>query len=296
MRFCGQHPLTHDKLDLLGLCGHITTDMIDSVLSATDTITSRPPQRAPVTGIERCASRNAVLLLNTYPSAVPLKPFEKLMQPAPVIEPGVDVLNFEWSVGPNRFIECGDIVVQMSQDSYLQHLDPNKLVMKIKRYEDDRHSYISIDCSYTDGDFQLVWTRHLYMAPNGQELRGTDTLKTNIDCFVGIRFILNPTFTLHNEGEKIYINFPSKPQAPRVEKKKNSAYPDTALPKTSAATKRPTSEQHEWLYRGLGATETLLTDPHEANRIILLLKECDAHQSQTFKWSFSKTSSLDSSA
>ncbi len=266
-----------------GLCLEVTAEAIDSVLTQTDAEITRPPQRAPDSGYERCASRNSIFLVNTHPRHVA---YDEEVENSPYREPGLDILNIEWSVGRHRVIHVGDVVMQLHNNSntiahndmsWMTCLNPDETQLLIKRHSKEGHSYIAFDCTYVGKPTSLYWQRQIYMAPKGEELRGHDTFRVPHDCTIAIRFIVNPQFMMTGEGDKIYLTLKSK----------------AALNTQSKTTRRKIIDPHEWRFRSMGSDDVLKSSEEEGDQTLLLIKECEANRSYTFKWSFSQTSAIE---
>ena len=266
-----------------GLCLEVTAEAIDSVLTQTDAETTRPPQRAPDSGYERCASRNSIFLVNTHPRHIP---HDEGLEGSSYREPGLDILNIEWSVGRHRVIYVGDVVMQLHNNSntiahndlsWMTCLNPDETQLLIKRHSKEGHSYIAFDCTYVGKPSSLYWQRQIYMAPKGEELRGHDTFRVPHDCTIAIRFIVNPHFMMTGEGDKIYLTLKSNtPSIPH-----------------GKTTRRKTVDPHEWRFRSMGCDDVLKSNEEEGDQTLLLIKECEANRSYTFKWSFSQTNSIE---
>ena len=275
-----------------GLCVGVTADAVDNVLTLTDAETTRPPQRAPDSGYERCASRNSVVLVNTFPGSTMISSSDEKHY-----EPGVELLNMEWSVGRNRFICKGDVAIQLSanneniqntKENWVTKLDPNQLQLLIKRNNKEGHNYISFDCEYIDEEISFYWQRHIYLSPKGEELRGHETFRISRDAVIGVRFELNPSFLIEGEGEKIYLTLQSDTRI-RQGRRNEKPYDQTLQRKSQEKINaRRAVEPEQWLFRSIGSDDVITTTPSDESRTLLLLKQCEADRSYAFKWSFSQ--------
>ena len=276
-----------------GVCLGVTADAVDSVLTLTDAETTRPPQRAPDSGYERCASRNSIILINTFPSPDISYPSNEAYR-----EPGIDMLNFEWSFGRYRFINNGDAVVQFASGSelnlekdWLTKLDPKHLNLLIKRHNKEGHNYIVFDSKYQGNKTPFHWQRHIYLSPKGGELRGHDTFRMQHDATIGVRFEINPQFLIEGEGGKIYLTL--QPDTYMRQGKKNEKSYEQLQPKLKEKEKKSkTIEPERWFFHSMGSDDVITTSANEENRTLLLIKQCEANRTYTFKWSFSQTSGI----
>ncbi|MES2252888.1 MAG: heparinase II/III family protein [Pseudomonadota bacterium] len=286
------------SLFVRGLCFGVTAEAVDSVLTLTDAETTRPPQRAPESGYERCTSRNSVVLINTYPGSNCNTSFFNSDDVS--FEPSLEMLNIEWSFGRYRFIRKGDVVIkrasdsshqQNSQEDWITNLNPEKLHLVIKRHNKEGHNYIVFDAEYVDKHISFQWQRHIYVSPKGAELRGQDTFRLSHDATIGIRFEVNPDFTMQGEGEKIYLTLqPDKKN--RQGNKHDNVYERLHVTAQNKSKRSKNAEPEQWFFRSIGSDEVLTTLSNEENRTLLLMKQCEANRSYTFKWSFSQTSGV----
>ncbi len=281
-----------------GLCIGVTADSVDSVLTLTDAETTRPPQRAPDSGYERCASRNSIVLVNTYPGAS--SNFNSPYSNDAYREPGLELLSVEWSFGRHRFIHKGDVVIQLSpnsksaidfKDNWVTNLDPQLLQLVIKRHNKEGHNYIAFDSEYVDEGISFYWQRHIYLSPKGEELRGHDTFRISHDATIGVRFEMNPFFAIEGEGEKIYLILQPDTKI-RQGKKNEKAYERLHVKPQEKIKQRKTTEPERWFFRSIGCDDVITTLADEENRTLLLMKQCEAHRSYTLKWSFSQTNGV----
>lgn len=288
----GLSPFAH------GLCIGVTADAVDSVLTLTDAETTRPPLRAPDSGYERCASRNSIVLVNTYPGTS--ANLNSLYSNEAYREPGLELLGFEWSFGRHRFIHKGDVVIQLSQNSesqpdfkdhWVTNLDPQLLQLIIKRHNKEGHNYIAFDAEYICESTSFYWQRHVYLSPKGEELRGHDTFRISNDATIGVRFEMNPLFAIEGEGEKIYLTLQPDTKI-RLAKKNEKAYERLHVKPQEKSKQRKTAEPERWFFRSIGCDDVITTLADEENRTLLLMKQCEAHRSYTLKWSFSQTNSV----
>ncbi|MES2608353.1 MAG: heparinase II/III family protein [Pseudomonadota bacterium] len=281
-----------------GLCIGVTADAVDSVLTLTDAETTRPPQRAPDSGYERCASRNSIVLVNTFPGS-------SYNQNPPYSneafrEPGLELLGIEWSFGRHRFIHKGDVAIKLSPSSNCEHdfkdkwvtnLDPQLTQLVIKRHNKEGHNYIAFDAEYVGEDTSFYWQRHIYLSPKGEELRGHDTFRISHDATIGVRFEMNPLFTIEGEGEKIYLTLQSDTNS-RQGRKNEKTQEQLHVKPQEKSKQRKTVEPERWFFRSIGCDDVITTLADEENRTLLLIKQCEAHRSYTLKWSFSQTNSV----
>lgn len=279
----------------VGLCLGVTPDAIDTVLTLTDTETTRPPQRAAESGYERCASRNSIVLINTFPTLT--FNANNVSKSEAYQEPGTEILNLEWSVGQNRIIHKADLLIQdvsedkdgnRSKESWITNLNPEYSQILIKRHMKEGHHYVSCDLTYTSPEHSFFWQRQIYLAPGGEELKGHDTIRISHDAVIGIRFELNPLFSIEGEGEKLYISSKCLPSFSH-DAARSGATNRFDIKKQTTSRSHKFVEPEKWFFRNIGSDEALTTTPTEENRTILLVKQCEANRSYTIKWSFNQT-------
>lgn len=278
-----------------GVCAAVTAEAVDSVLILTDAETTRPPLRAPDSGYERCASRNSIVLINTYPGSC--SKLNSSHSDRTYREPGLELLGIEWSFGRHRFVHKGDVVIQLNlsnenasgfKDNWVTNLDPQLLQLIIKRNSKEGHNYIAFDAEYICENTSFYWQRHIYLSPQGEELRGHDTFRISHDATIGVRFEMNPLFSIEGEGEKIYLTLLPE-TITRSGKKIEKAYSPSRIKPNEKNKQRKVVEPDRWFFRSVGCDDVITTLADEENRTLLLMKQCEAHRSYTMKWSFNQT-------
>jgi uncharacterized heparinase superfamily protein len=164
----------------------ISSNLVDMVLSLSDA-RGRPPAKAPLTGFERMMNKSGLVVMNTQVRTNPSGPDG--------LEPGLPVMNFEWSCGRNRMISAGDVIVQFDNQQWLT-LPPAKGTLITKR------STQSADIIW-EGDFdqrvdETIYRheRQLFLGSDGGDLRGHETLTLNQKAMVAFRFVLTSDITV----------------------------------------------------------------------------------------------------
>ncbi len=173
----------HGDGGLASFDGHVSfsPNLIDMILSLAD-VRGKPPARAVSMGYERCVTKAGLVLLNMAPS---------LGHPLPItVDHGTGILNFEWSIGRERIITTGDVVLQTSDESYLQakEADPNLLV---QRKTHDRDIFIEATYHSSQSGKSFCHRRQIYLNGDNADLRGEDRFDASSETIFAIRFILS---------------------------------------------------------------------------------------------------------
>jgi hypothetical protein len=239
-------------------------------------------------------------LLNTYP-AKQINYAVSDVENSLLEEPAIGLLNFEWSVGKDYFINAADIVIQrhdkQGRAAWVTNLDQNKIRIHIKRYVKDGANYIMFDCVYHDADLSFKWSRNFYIAAKGGEIRVADTFVLPIDCTIGIRFCMNSYVSMTPDGEQTLISMPVASGTPKRNLPINTSIfqkydaresekPGLDFVGANAKHARKSAPDAQWIFRSSGGDETLRSDPSENVRTILLMKSYAAQSAVTLKWSF----------
>jgi uncharacterized heparinase superfamily protein len=184
----GDGGLTHFKGDvdtcLLPYLSRSTTGaLIDTVLSLSD-VRGRPSGRADYMGYERMSNKTGLVLLNTKVSLAPYN----LENP---LDQGVNILDFEWSVGRQRFVQKGDIVAQTSPHEFIKLHNQTAGHLNLRRHNDNQLDYIAADYDQFFDGLSYRHQRELYIPSQEGILKGHDTLTLSEKAVVGVRFVLS---------------------------------------------------------------------------------------------------------
>ena len=298
-----------------GICCNHSTGSIDHVLSVAVTDASRPPQRAAITGLERCASRNSVLLINTYPHAPPtdavfFEPVQQLDSHQPIEDsshisepvtaedewvhhvadqcPGTEFLSFDWSVGRHHIIVKSDMFLLTHDHVWLQNFYDPALELKIKRHSDELEHLIDFSSNYRWDDVHFDWHRRLYTGKNASQLRGIDTVRVNKSCIMGIRFYLNPAIHLVKSGDIIkitYVDTDDSAGRPRHMQREELVFADMSHANTARFKESVTQE---WFFQAAYKDSILQITGARTHPLITVIKEFEASIPATVQWELVK--------
>jgi uncharacterized heparinase superfamily protein len=241
-------------LATFGRVVQVPSPVIDMVLSLAD-VRGRPPERASHLGYERCANKKSLLLLNVGAKVTGAR--------CTIDEEGTGTFNFEWSIGRNRLILQGDVVLQTQEGKHFRipdSLNPKSLHL----YRAHKEGHTLLDASYQPpGGFSFRHRRQLYLGGNHPNLRGEDTIQAPCDAIYGIRFVLNKELeaSLASGGRGVMIRVPANKKAGRDQ------------------------EGHPWRLLVSGAEE-ILCEPSANHPAILLLGRTKANQPASVQWAF----------
>eukprot|EP01037_Dinobryon_pediforme_P016770 gene16770-16950_t len=174
----------------------ISPGSVDMALSLAD-VRGRPPGRAPHIGFERCVSKAGLVLLNVKPSLYDLPSFMRSE------EPGINILDFEWSSGRQRIVSRSDAVIQLADHSWLQIKDVDSNQPIVKRHNKDKNGYIEVELEKTIYDLTYHHKRQLYLAPEEGDFRGHDTFTLSKSSMGAIRFIFSNTMNVYDSDRMI---------------------------------------------------------------------------------------------
>jgi uncharacterized heparinase superfamily protein len=232
----------------------ISPAVIDMVLSLAD-VRGRPPDRAPHIGFERCANKSSLILLNVG---------AKLDNNPMVMEDeGTGSLNFEWSIGRDRFILQGDVILQTQEGKNIQipKLFDAKSV-KLRRTNQKGHSLVDVRYHLL-GSCPFSHRRQLCLGGNNVNLRGEDTIEASCDVVYGIRFVLgkmvDASLSTGKRGVLLKLPINGKPSK--------------------------TQEHQQWRLIASGIEE-IVCEPHGDNKAILLLGRTKVNQQTSIQWAF----------
>ena len=197
--------------------------LVDLVLTRTET-KGRAPTQAPQSGFQRIQAGHSLVLVDTGKS--PAEGFDEAAHAGP--------LSFEMSQGRERIIvNCGgyrgtqrawrQVARSSAAHSVLVVGDTNAIeinddgtmgkgppTLRCERAEEDGHQWIA--ASHDRQRYGLVYARELYLAPDGEDLRGEDKLTGGRSGteFV-VRFHLHPSVEprLVQDGTAVVLRLPS---------------------------------------------------------------------------------------
>ena len=240
----------------------ISPGSVDMALSLAD-VRGRPPGRGPHIGFERCVSKAGLVLLNMKPS---LCNIPSLIRNE---EPGVNILDFEWSSGRQRIINNADVVVQLSDHSWLQIKDMNNIKPTLKRHSKDGNGYIEAEIEKITDDLTYRHKRQLYLAPEEGDFRGNDTLTLSCSAMSAIRF------TFSNMVQIVSDN----PQRIRIRTRPSGE--DLNLDK------KIKHSSQVWRFIASGCDNIICqTSPETGLSYLLLLAPLIPNKANMFKWAF----------
>jgi uncharacterized heparinase superfamily protein len=198
--------------------------LVDLVLTRSET-KGRAPTQAPQTGFQRMQAGHSLVLVDT---GKPLDGFNEAAHAGP--------LSFEMSQGRERIIvNCGgyrgtqrawrQVSRSSAAHSVLVVADTNAIeinddatmgagptTIRCERAEDDGHQWIAASHDGYRQRFGLVYARELYLAGDGEDLRGEDKLTGGRSGteFV-VRFHLHPSVEprLVQDGTAVVLRLPS---------------------------------------------------------------------------------------
>ena len=170
------------KLASFGGESPFSASFIDMVLSLAD-VRGKPPLRAGSMGFERCTTKSGLILLNAAPALNNVLP--------KTFEPGTGILNFEWSMGRERLVTCGDLIIQTSQDLYLKANIPEPLLF-VHRKAHHKDMFMEATYHSTQVTPPFLHRRQLYLNGTLPDLRGEDYIETQEGSIFAVRFMLSP--------------------------------------------------------------------------------------------------------
>jgi uncharacterized heparinase superfamily protein len=172
-------------------------NLIDMILSLAD-VRGKPPARAGSMGYERCVSKSGLLLFNAAPIAG--DPLPK------TIEPGTGILNFEWSIGRERIITQGDMVLQTARGSYIK-AEATEPTLFVRRKTHENNIFVEATYHTPQTLYPFLHRRQLYLNGDIADVRGEDHFEVGEDSVFAIRFILSPHLSpyLSSNGKSVVI-------------------------------------------------------------------------------------------
>lgn len=232
----------------------VSPPVIDMVLSLAD-VRGRPPERASHLGFERCVSKSSLILLNVGTKVASSPSFAN--------EEGTGTLNFEWSIGRDRLILQGDLILQTQEGKpfSISHA-PDANSIQLHRTSQKGHTLL--DAAYTRPEGgAFCHRRQLYLGESQPSLRGEDTIQASCEALYGLRFVLDREIetSLSSGRRGVIIRLPARG-------------------KTSQ-----NQEGQQWRLLVSGAEE-ILCEPYGANQAIFLLGRIKANQPACIQWAF----------
>lgn len=244
-----------------------STTLIDMILSLSD-VKGRPALKAPDMGYERLNVKSSQLILNTKPHLQFREDF---------CGPGTGILNFEWSIGKNRYIERSDLLIQTKPNQWIQVpiTQNSPKTLRLNRNHKDGQSFLEVDfesvipaSKFDDTSLVFNYKRQLYMGKN-YDLRGQERILLSQSCIAAIRFVFQ------HDTEITVSKNSQTPQA--IIKFKNNDSPQT------------TKKTVYTLWRFIAdECEEISVQHNEENgqKAILLLQKLKEDNSKTVKWAF----------
>jgi uncharacterized heparinase superfamily protein len=232
----------------------ISAPVIDMVLSLAD-VRGRPPERASALAFERCANKKSLILLNVGAKVAGL----------PVVfgEEGTGSLNFEWSIGRDRIVLQGDLILQTQDGQQFQiPSDVNSKTIQLHRVNQKGLSFIDARYKQPDG-LSFSHRRQLCLGGSQPNLRGEDTIQIPREGVYGIRFVLDKD----------------------VEASLSSGRRGVILRIPNSGKSFKSQEGEQWRFLVSGAQEILL-EPCGENQAIILLGFAKGNEATSIQWAF----------
>jgi uncharacterized heparinase superfamily protein len=198
--------------------------LVDLVLTRSET-KGRAPAQAPQTGFQRMQAGHSLVLVDA--GRPPQGGYDDTAHAGP--------LSFEMSQGRERIIvNCGGYrgtqrawrqvarstaahsvlvvadtnAVEINDDGTLGRSPP---LIRCERAEEDGHQWIAVSHDGYRQRFGLVYARELFLASDGDDLRGEDRLTGRSGTEFVVRFHLHPSVdpTLMQDGSAVRLRLPS---------------------------------------------------------------------------------------
>jgi uncharacterized heparinase superfamily protein len=180
----------------LGFCPQeITPSLLDMALSLSDT-KGKPAIKAPETGYERLMNKSGLVIINSKPRLIP-SGYEGL-------EPGLSVLDFEWSQGKNRLVTVGDTIIQTKDSKWLS-LKPQEGLLTSKKSTKTGDIIWEGDYDQRVKEILFRHQRQLFLSALGGDFRGQDTLTLNTEAMIAIRFIVAPNLVVDESSSSKHL-------------------------------------------------------------------------------------------
>jgi uncharacterized heparinase superfamily protein len=241
-------------LATFGRIPQISPPIIDMVLSLAD-VRGRPPERALNLGFERCVNKSSLILLNVGSYITSFQPKAS--------EEGTGSLNFEWSIGRDRIVLQGDLILQTQEGENFQIpdiVDSNSI--QLHRANQKGHSLVDVRFGQSDG-LSFSHRRQLCLGGTRPNLRGEDTIQVPCEAVFGIRFVLDKDIEAYLYSGKRGVML--------------------RIPNSSKTSKHQEGQQWRFLASGV---EEILCEPYGENQAILLLGRTKLNQPTSVQWAF----------
>jgi uncharacterized heparinase superfamily protein len=197
--------------------------LVDLVLTRSEA-KGRAPAQAPDTGFQRLQAGQSLVILDT--GKPPARGFDR--------EAHAGMLSFELSQGRDRIIvNCGGYrgpkpawhriarasaahsvlvvgdtnAVEIQADGSLGHAPES---VQCEGAEEDGHQWVAATHDGYQQRFGVTYSRELYLAPDGDDLRGEDRLTGNAGAAFAVRFHLHPAVeaSLTADGTAAILRLP----------------------------------------------------------------------------------------
>lgn len=241
-------------LATFGRIPQISPPVIDMVLSLAD-VRGRPPERALNLGFERCVNKSSLVLLNVGSKVTNIQHTTS--------EEGTGSLNFEWSIGRDRIVLQGDLILQTQEGTTFQIPDSiDSKSIQLRRTSQKGHSLVDVCYGQSDG-LSFSHRRQLCLGGNQPNLRGEDTIQVPCEVIYGIRFVLDKDIeaSLSSGKRGVMLRIP------------NSGNPS----------KNQEGQQWRLLVSGV---EEILCEPYGETKAILLLGRAGLNEPTSVQWAF----------
>ncbi len=241
-------------------CENIPPAIVDMALSLAD-VRGRPPGRAPYMGYERCMGKSGLVLLS-------VKSFHNesaLLSTGE--EPGVNILDFEWSVGRQRIIKRCDMIIQLADHSWLR-VNDDAGSLALKRHSKDGNGYLAADFDQFIQGVAYRHQRQIYLSNEEGDFRGHDTFMLSQPAMAAVRFVFARNIEIQSQNTK---------------KIKIKVYPSSTVIRKTESRKITQT----WSFITKGASDVLWQDCKETGLpYLMLLTPLIKEKSQTIKWAF----------
>jgi uncharacterized heparinase superfamily protein len=198
--------------------------LVDLVLTRSET-KGRAPAQAPQTGFQRMQAGHSLVLVDT--GRPPAEGFDETAH--------AGLLSFEMSQGRERIIvNCGGYrgtqrawrrvsrssaahsVLVVADTNSVEINDDGRLgrgppTLRCERAEEDGHQWIAASHDGYRQRFGVAYARELYLAADGEDLRGEDKLTGRSGTEFAVRFHLHPAVEprLAQDGTAVVLRLPS---------------------------------------------------------------------------------------
>jgi hypothetical protein len=108
------------------------------------------------------------------------------------LEPGLPILDFEWSLGQQRLVDIADIILQYDGNKWLD-LDVSGGNLVCKRISKGEGIILLADFDQRKDDIIYRHQRQIFLSSEGSDLRGQEVITFSKEALVAIRFVVNPS-------------------------------------------------------------------------------------------------------